>query len=123
MKKPWQFVFLIAGVYVLVAVLVASSAHACYTGWEREVSLQRAERVSKLTHIVWPKDARAHAWQERVSCESKGRKYARNGQYLGLTQMGQREREVTGWGWKMIRQLRASKRWHKMGGTWACPLG
>jgi len=105
--------------------LMAGVAQACYTGAPRHssVGLNRAKKIARMTHEVWTADWRAHGWQGRISCESGFRKWVTNGQYWGLTKMGENERDVTRWDWPMIVQLRASKRWEKAGGNWSCPLG
>lgn len=91
-------------------------------GHEWEVPPSRQRKIARKVHRVWHKKSVAHRWIGIISCESKGRKYARNGQYLGLTQMGEREREMSGWTWDMDDQLRATKRYWNMTGyySWAC---
>lgn len=107
----------------LLAFSVPAQAH--YMGLEREVSEDRARKVSSIIHKIWENDDKAHKWQSVVSCESKYRKYARNGQYLGLAQLGSSARAACDWpgDWNMLDQLRAARCWwHRNTGwsAWSC---
>jgi hypothetical protein len=68
----------------------------------------------------------SYGWQAvRVaSCESGLSVWARNGQYLGLFQMGSHERAVYGHGWDAWSQSRAAYRYFRDSGydwsPWAC---
>ena len=111
---------------LVVAILIALQvpAMACYRGYAREVSLERAQWVSKKIHEVFSDPQTAHSWQYRISCESKYRQFARNGQYLGLAQMSYDSRQHCDWAWKVLRQLKAAKCWWKQyNGSWSCSLG
>lgn len=102
-------------------LLFPTVAQACLQqGLEWEVSHKRQVKIAHLAHEVWRNDDTAHFWERRISCESKGRKYARNTEYLGLTQMGYDERHACNWTWDMLVQLQAARCWAKRGGTWSC---
>lgn len=55
-------------------------------------------------------------------CESRWRIYARNGQYLGVFQMGRAERARFGFAWNAWTQARAARRYYRLAGwqPWTC---
>lgn len=112
---------LILTIATILALASPAQGHLV-KGLDRETSLNRAKKVARKVHDVFHNDETAHRWQYVISCESKFRKYARNGQYLGLTQMGEHERARCRWSWDMDRQLKATKCWWELAGwdAWAC---
>lgn len=63
------------------------------------------------------KKALSVAW-----CESRFNMWARNGQYLGIFQMGTLERRIYGHAWNIWIQVKAAHKYYKDAGwrPWAC---
>ena len=70
---------------------------------------------------VWPRSQRSAALAVAY-CESRFQTGARNGQYLGLWQLGTRERRLYGYGRTALAQARSAHRlWLARGWRpWAC---
>lgn len=82
------------------------------------------QRVHHQVHRHWTTTHHAHDAMAVLLCESGGNPRAENGQYLGLFQMGEYERNSTNWGWAIRKQARAAKLyWVRTGrdwDAWAC---
>lgn len=101
-------------------------------GWLRAAHARTLER---LVYRLGPHDAiratwPASEWSNAISvasCETGGTfsVYARNGQYLGLFQMGESERARFGHGWTAIEQARAAYAYWLVSGwsPWQCLPG
>lgn len=88
-------------------------------GWHSYAAL--SEPVQAIRHVFgrYADQAIAVAW-----CESRHDRYASNGQYLGLFQMGSSERVTYGHGTTALEQARAAYRYFSRSGydwsPWAC---
>jgi len=89
--------------------------------WRLYASLRDPEAAIRFVFGDRAGEALGVAW-----CESRFRTWARNGQYLGLFQMGSSERARFGHGDTALEQARAAKRYYDLSGwsPWQClPYG
>ena len=110
MLSRWSKV--VAFVFVL-ALMVIGSASA---------------RSHPRRHVVGPREAICRVFHPCAKalqvawCESRFDVYARNGQYLGLFQMGEYARSTYGHSWTALGQARAAHRYYMDAGwsPWSC---
>ena len=106
----------LAAVLLTLAIL-APSAQA---GTKRTID----QRVRRHVRAEWVADWREDQALAVFTCESGLNPWASNGQYLGVAQMGEHERAITGWKWRIRTQIRAAKRYFNMTGRawgpWTC---
>ena len=110
----------VAAIIVIAVAAPAASARP-------EVAKDRRNAVNAMAAIiaVWPKQYRAEAYRV-AGCETGYTYdvYARNGQYLGLWQMGSYARGRYGHSWTALGQARAAYRYFVDSGRdwspWEC---
>lgn len=107
---------------LIIGLLVAPApqAHASASVAGCRALTKPLERRSCIIRRVFGDEGRTAvrvAW-----CESRLDPNARNGQYLGTFQMGERERARFGHGRTTLAQARAAKRYHDLAGwhPWSC---
>lgn len=108
-----------------VLTLLAPSADAHWSDYPRSVPKKVAHKVVKKIRKAWKMPRHRKAAISVASCESKFDRFARNGQFHGVFQMGYSERERCGKGWRIKLQVWAAKCWWKLTGrtfsnAWAC---
>jgi hypothetical protein len=103
---------------VIVGILACALVLAAPAG---AVKTRSSSTVAAIRSVFGPYGSQA---VRVASCESGLSVWARNGQYLGLFQMGSRERATYGHGWDAWSQSRAAYRYFVASGRdwspWSC---
>lgn len=99
---------IMSGITIMLAMPSVSEARS---------SQQR--RIAAIHHVF---GASGHDAVRVARCESGLRPWARNGQYLGMFQMGSSERRRFGHGTNAWQQARAAYRYYRLAGwrPWQC---